>query len=124
MSRLAGTVIYCLFPSILLWLFVVFLASLILAPQSDAHSPTPISSFLYPTDCCGTGDCRILQDNEYEIRTDGYFIFGSKELIPFNRVRPSPDGFFHRCMDDARSYNPTYGGNNSKGHCFWIPGSV
>jgi hypothetical protein len=64
------------------------------APAHDAPS-----GWTYPFACCASLDCRQAAAGEVLERPEGYVVAGTGEVIPMTdaRVRPSPDGLFHRC---------------------------
>jgi len=76
---------------------IVLLALMILvyAIAAQAHS-------WYPRECCGEGDCKIVDTPKMERKPEGYLING--QIVPFDRVRPSPDGEWHICSGQISSF--------------------
>lgn len=88
-------------------------AVLLLASASTAAA----HSFYSPV-CCSDKDCKPIPASDVEATSQGWRIILTGETFAYDdhRIKPSPDGAFHRC---AASANFT-----AQGHtlCLYVPG--
>jgi hypothetical protein len=61
---------------------------------------------------------------DVEATPTGYRIRQTGEVIPYSRVRPSPDGQFHRCSVGGRPDGATIGQMFPEGACLWAPAGL
>ncbi len=87
-------------------------AGLICAGPAGAHDfwdnrepVDPVTKFK----CCGENDCRSLAEGLVTRVDGGYQMRDTEEIITDDRVQPSPDGHFWRCV---------WGGQT---RCFFAP---
>lgn len=79
----------------------------------DAPSGTP-----YPIICCSNHDCAPIAETDLEPTVEGFRVRQTGELIRYtsDKVKPSPDGQYHRC---------TYGGRpEALTRCILVPGGA
>ena len=76
--------------------------------EAQSHS-------FYDPSCCSGRDCHPIAMTAVVVGHDGYHVNSTGEIISFrdSRIRPSPDGGYHRC---------SYGGrNSSRTICLYVP---
>lgn len=94
----------------------------ILATTFPAKAHQAPSGWNYPIECCHDQDCYEISEKDIVIVEGGYMILANKEIVPFEKVKTSPDGRYHRC-----SYNrgdPTAGtivDRTTETICLFIP---
>ena len=74
-------------------LFVVLVISLAELDQVLSHD-------WYPRECCSDLDCAPSARSGFKPVRNGWKILRTGEVIPYNKVRPSRDGEFHRCLTE------------------------
>jgi len=73
------------------------------------------SGWSYDYSCCSTTDCAPTMAGDVEATPQGYRIPASGEVVPYTdrRIKPSGDGFMHRC---------SYGGlPEARTICLYVP---
>lgn len=89
----------------------------VLTRPANAHEAP--SGWSYDRTCCSDYDCRLIADDAVAVTSGGWLVKATGEVLPFNdrRVKPSPDGSFHRCSHAfARPEAP------DKTICLYAPG--
>lgn len=73
------------------------LLALVLAVPAVAHEAA--SGWAYPPSCCSGQDCYQITADDLGADQGGYHVKATGETIPYTdrKVKPSGDGFYHRC---------------------------
>lgn len=77
----------------------------------------------YPPECCSDGDCwQVGERGEPDpVKVlDGWLLWDGK-VVPYNKVRLSPDGNFHVCRWGASVDGDVVVPYDGKGWCLWVP---
>lgn len=86
-------------------------------PTRTQNEDSPRSAHhWYPRECCQQIDCAPLNRKDILSAQGGWYIRPSRETIPYfdSRVRSSPDGQFHRCIEEF--WEPS-----SRTRCLFVP---
>ena len=70
----------------------------------------------YPKECCMAVDCSPAPGSHFKAVGGGWRVLETGEIIPYSKVRRSPDGRFHRCIVDF--WEP-----KSATRCLFVPDS-
>lgn len=104
-----------------LWWVLIGAVLIALVGVSQAVAHEAITGWTYPNSCCSARDCYQMEPGDVTWTPDGYRIEATGEVVPFERTRRSPDGFFHRCSSRGNPSKPTIGKTFQKGRCLWVP---
>jgi hypothetical protein len=79
---------------------VVILAAALTTQPAQAHDFWKDGQKVDPVTksaCCGEKDCYVVPPSLTRVLSTGYWLIDTRELIPWSRVQPSPDGNIWRC---------------------------
>ena len=124
------------FDKIIIWflcaLIVLFAVGLFWRPAKAHDAPSGI--WQYPIQCCSGFDCDHIHEDQVRAVEGGYRVHvpvGSHmsvrvedidEVIPYNKVKPSPDGEYHICIQrQSQSSVPGSDIVGGKILCFFAP---
>ena len=66
----------------------------------SATSDQAFSHDWYPKECCSGLDCAPSPRSEFEPVKNGWRVLRTGEVIPYDQIRRSRDGEFHRCLTE------------------------
>jgi len=69
---------------------------------------TAPSGWTYPLECCSNHDCYEISEKDIEEGPLGVKILATGETWPYDRLKYSPDGHYHRCSVGGKPDGFTY----------------
>ncbi|WP_432654018.1 hypothetical protein [Sinorhizobium fredii] len=97
----------------MLFLHFGFVVAVCIGREASAHSSP--SGWYYPYQCCSDRDCQPVHGAAITEGPEGYVVEETGEVIRYrdSRVKSSPDGEFHLCMQPGKV--------GSRAICLFVP---
>lgn len=100
------------------WLLRIAVLLASVTPVLSHHAP---SGWLYPGECCGSGDCAPLAPGAVKWTAGGWLIVETGEVVAFENAQESGDHDWHRCrMKQSDPASATRNAWHGK-RCLYVP---